>query len=159
MMVEQTSIFDQQPAVPNCGECGHSMDLHKGPEGRCTYATCICGLRDAKRSEAAKEVGMARVVNSKTATDEWKTVVIEAIRQVAERQPELSSVDVVELLTRWNEAPAYGSRVMGPLMRKAAKEGIITGPARVRKSDRVTSHSGLENVWDSMVYQGERRAG
>jgi len=103
--------------------------------------------RDARRSAEARDAGMALAETAWHATEVWKELVLNTIRSVAEDQAQLSSIDVIEALG--SQAPPAGSRVMGPLMRRAATLGYITGPVATRRSDRVSHHSGLENIWRS----------
>jgi hypothetical protein len=147
------TLFGPDPTAPTgCphGTCSHALALHN-EAGRCEYADCPCGLRNPTRSAEERDRGMAIAASAKFATPEWKALAMQAIRQVAEKHETLGSIDAVELLTKWGEAPPYGSRVMGPLMRAAAKEGIIEGPIHTRQSDLTSSHRGIVNVWRSLI--------
>jgi hypothetical protein len=152
-MSDQPGLFDSVSTKPtSCIECHHA-NVHDN--GRCGYPGCVCGLRDEQLSTQAREEGMGRVAKTSVVSEEWMGLARQAIVDVAQAQRYMSSVDVVELLTKRDQAPPYGSRVMGPLMRRALTEGILEGPVSVKRSDRVTSHRGLENVWESTLFKGE----
>lgn len=140
------------PLDPCALGCGHANARHDD-NSRCQYPGCLCGLRDAKASADARDEGMDLAGSSAEVTEAWKNFAMLAIRMVAAKQPELASIDVVEFLIEAGKPPPPKSRVMGPLMRRAAALGYIEGPIRTQASDRVTHHKGLENVWASKLYR------
>lgn len=90
-------------------------------------------------------------------TDEWKNQVVSIIRQVAERQQQLTSDDVYKVL----ESRGLGfhcARVIGPLMIRAAKLGYIESTHTVRHSERASMHAAWVTVWRSLV-QKEQPSG
>lgn len=140
--------------LAECPGCNHGLMTVHDAHGRCHYPGCVCGLRDAARGADARDEGMARAAATQAVTAEWKALALGAIKTVAARQAELSSSDVVEYLTERGEEPPPGSKVMGPIIRKAVSLGYIDGPIRTRSSDRVSQHRGLENVWRSKLFTG-----
>jgi hypothetical protein len=146
------TLFDlPEPEEENCGKCGHGLFRWHGIKG-CSFPDCTCKpLRDVKASARARDEGMAHAEASAQITDEWKQLVLRTIKYVAERREYLSSIDVIEELAKTGNEPPPGSRVMGPLMRRAVTLGYIEGPVETRRSDRVSHHRGLENVWKSRL--------
>ncbi len=144
--------FDDEPQGCPSGSCSHAL-AHHDESGRCIYPDCFCGQRDAAASARERDKGMVRAAANPEITDDWKATALAAVEVVACRQEYVSSVDVVEYLHEAGEPPPPGSRVMGPLMRRAATLGYIEGPVSTRNSDRVTHHRGLENVWRSKLWR------
>jgi hypothetical protein len=73
-----------------------------------------------------------------------------AVQRVAGRQAFLTSDDVWAELREQPREP----RVMGPIMMRAAKAGIITATNQWRQSESATNHGRPQRVWRSNLYRG-----
>lgn len=104
-------------------------------------------LEDAElaRDESLRQIDRA-------ADPSWKDEAYEALRATARNLPEFISDDVWVIggLSSTRE-----DRALGPVFRRAVREGLIVKTDRVRPSAR--SHASGKPVWRSLIY-GKRAA-
>lgn len=103
--------------------------------------------------------GMARA--DEHANEFWKAILAHCIWEAARRLKELTVDDVLAQLDKVNEErkakhqeliETHNLSAIGPAMKSAAKEGIITGTPQVRRS-RITGKKGnLQVIWKSNFY-------
>jgi len=102
---------------------------------------------DARRSEKARDEGIARV--EEAARTMWREAALEAVYQAALNERRFI-VDEV-----WSYMPegvdTRDLRAMGPVMRRAVKAGWITATSEYRNSTRVSAHSNPRRVWQSRL--------
>lgn len=98
-------------------------------------------LLDAEASDAARDAGMARVLNA--ADPEWKAVARAAVLRVIARGGEFTADDL------WVELGAYPieRRALGPIVRGFADKGMIENTGRRKNSARPEHHSYPMTVW------------
>jgi len=101
-------------------------------------------------AQSGKESGMAQV--EQNANPEFKDAAIEAIRQAALHNQEVSINDI------WPALDALGittheNRAAGPVMTQCARNGWIVKTDRTIRSIRSTRHKGDVRVWHSLLYQ------
>lgn len=84
--------------------------------------------------------------------DEWRREAIGAIRRVAERQPELTTDDV--LAAAPDLELTVEPRAWGPVMLYAAKDGLIAPTDRYAPSSRRQSNARHKRVWRSLICGG-----
>lgn len=82
--------------------------------------------------------------------DDWNERAFEAVQQAARVMKFLIVDDVWPFI---DEAPAEG-RAMGPVMLRAAREGIIERTGNYRTSARVSCHGNPRSEYRSLIYQG-----
>lgn len=100
---------------------------------------------DAQLAAAARDADMARV--DQAADAEWKDYAYDAVLATAGEKPEGFIVDDV-----WKHIPAEAGaprepRAMGPVLRRAQRDGAIRPTDRFLLSDRVTAHRNPRRVW------------
>ncbi len=96
----------------------------------------------------AKREGMAR--GEAGAPAGWADAALEAVRTTAMEMP-MFIVDEV-----WGRLPADTGlapdlRAMGPVMRRAFAQGMVTPTETYRLSSRVSAHRNPRRVWRSML--------
>jgi len=138
--------------VPLCKRCRKPMkddgpDLFAAiPEIRLTDA----GVEPNDLAQRGKESGMERVEAGSNPL--YREEAYRQLTLIAYRQPELVSEDVT-LAMRRTEYKTRDERVIGVVMMKAARAGVIRKTGRYRL--RELGHLGPTPVWESLVYQGE----
>lgn len=100
---------------------------------------------DAEQSERARDIGIARVEAS---TTEWQSEAITTIREIATKQPTLTTDDVWHELGRDENLEG---RAMGAAMQMAAKLGYIRRTNTTQKSVRVACHRRDLRIWESLL--------
>ena len=107
-------------------------------------------LFDAIASVAAKNEGMNRV--EANADPQWKIDMINAVRKVASRQQFLTSDDIWKELSVSSIASTHDPKVMGAMVKKAAKLGLITPTDKYVPSTRVVAHARPIRIWLSNLF-------
>lgn len=88
------------------------------------------------------------------APKEWKTFARFCIELVARRKDEFTSDDVDTEMRLFPDPPVtHEKRALGPVMIKAARDGIITQTDRVISSNRSKLHNSPRRVWRSLLYK------
>jgi hypothetical protein len=103
--------------------------------------------------QLALDVALDAVDNS--ADERWKKAADYAVMQLALRKPEVTADDVWDVLDGLN-VDTHENRAMGPVMRRAAKDGIIERTERTTKTRRPTRHKGDVRVWKSRIFWEDR---
>lgn len=91
------------------------------------------------------------------ANDEWKEAAMDAVRRAAMHNPEITTDEVWSVLGKDTEL-THNLSAMGPVMRRAAKEGIIEGTDSFRASRCTGSQGGRGTagkpirLWRSLVF-------
>ena len=104
---------------------------------------------DAYAAEQAKRAAQETVASH--ADGEWKTVALDAVKQVAQRKSELTTDDVLEIL-RAQPVATHEYRALGPVMTRAAAAGYIRATDRFFASASVSRHRAPKRVWASQLY-------
>lgn len=105
-------------------------------------------LFDFEAGKAAKAEGMARV--EQAAEPEWKLAAYEAVLSVALEKQYLTSDDVVARMPVG--VATHEWRALGPVMLKAARNGIIKkAPLPPINSARASLHCSPRTVWRSLI--------
>lgn len=100
---------------------------------------------DANLSAAARDADMKRV--DQAADPEWKDIAYDAVVAAAYEKPYGFIVDDV-----WKHIPPgvevpREPRAIGPVMRRAQKDGVIIATNELRLSERITAHRNPRRVW------------
>ncbi len=119
-----------------------------------------CGQFDLdfsrKRSPAVQEriqEGMAKA--DENADHFWKRIIDGCILAAARRLPELTVDDVLDEIAKIPNAPStHNLAALGPAMKRAHRDRIITATDRVQRSRRPTKHGNRHNVWRSNYHGG-----
>lgn len=98
---------------------------------------------DPEGAKAAKEEGMARV--DRNADEVWKFYAYSAVEQCAEHMDTFTSDDVTDHIPDY--VVTHENRALGPVMLKAARDGLIVKTGTVRNSTRRSLHSSPRTVW------------
>jgi hypothetical protein len=102
--------------------------------------------------QARIDEGMARA--DENADSRWKRVVDGAILAVARRQRELTVDEVLAEMATIPRAPTtHALDALGPAMRRAARDGIITATDKVVRSERPGTHGNRHTVWTSRYFK------
>ena len=96
-----------------------------------------------------KEEGMAKAEAG--ASEEWKMAASLAIMDVAKKNKEFTADEVWEVLQRMGITGPQEPRAMGPMMRNAAKLGMITKTGYSRVSQQGTNHARPVAIWKSLI--------
>jgi DNA-binding IclR family transcriptional regulator len=94
-----------------------------------------------------REVAIAQV--EEHAAPDVRSLLLKAVRAVAERQPMLTSEDVILAYTG---TTPHEPRVLGAVMREAKRQGWIVPTEEWRLSVRPESHRRPQRVWRSLVF-------
>lgn len=95
-----------------------------------------------------KEAGLRQVEDN--ANGEWLAIAIDAVRQIAVDQTELTSDAVWQYLELyWSNIKTHNPSAMGAVMRIAARKGIITPTNQYVTSKRPSTHLRPIRVWKS----------
>lgn len=86
-----------------------------------------------------------------SADDKWKKAADYAVVQLALRKSEITADDVWDVLDGL-DVETHEHKAMGPVMRRAAKDGIIERTDRTIKTRRPQRHKGDVRVWKSRIY-------
>jgi hypothetical protein len=97
----------------------------------------------------------ALAVVDEGADEKWKKAADYAVMQLALRKPEVTADDVWDVLDGLNVG-THENRAMGPVMRRAAKDGIIERTDRTVKTRRPTRNNGDVRVWQSRIFWEDR---
>jgi len=101
-----------------------------------------------------------RIAEGMAAADEhanskWKRVIDGCILAVARKQATLTVDDVLAEMERVHGAPStHNLAAIGPAMRRAAQDGILSRTDQMRRSTREKKHGNLHSVWKSNYYEG-----
>jgi hypothetical protein len=88
------------------------------------------------------------------ADEDWKDTFDRCLVTVARRQRELTSDDVLAEMERLPDAPeTHNLSAIGPAMKRAASDGILTSTNRVMRSVRSVKHGIRHTVWASNIYR------
>lgn len=98
-------------------------------------------LLDAEASDAARDAGMARVLNA--ADPAWKDLAYAAVDRILARGGEFTADDV------WVELGQFPKerRALGPILRAHADAGRIVNTGRRKNSERPEHHSYPMTIW------------
>jgi hypothetical protein len=108
---------------------------------------------DLFSAREAKRDGMERV--ELNADERWKAKMYEAVIAVARSQPYFTSDDVYfHALRRGLDAVTHDDRAFGPVMMRAAREGVcVKANCAPVPSRRRTLHASPRSVWSSLLYK------
>jgi L-serine deaminase len=88
------------------------------------------------------------------ADEDWKAMFERCLVEVARKQPELTSDDVLAKVEALPDAPTtHNLSAIGPVMRRAASDGILSSTNRVTRSARAVKHGIRHTVWHSNLYR------
>jgi hypothetical protein len=97
-----------------------------------------------------RNLGMARVYRA--ANPAWVLAVNSAILKAANTKPYINADDIYPLIPPG--VTTHDNKALGPLMRKAAFDGIIRKASWVEKCMRPVRHAADLQMWQSLVYGG-----
>lgn len=101
--------------------------------------------------EAARD-GMERA--EANADPNWKNVFDQCVVRAAQKKLEITSDDVLrEFEALPNRPETHNLSAIGPAMKRAAADGVLTGTNRVIRSARAVKHGIRHTIWKSNVYQ------
>lgn len=103
----------------------------------------------AKKSEAAADTAIQTAHDH--ASDGWKIEARKAIDRVALKLATFTTDDVWKVLTDREIGETHEPRVLGALMREAARDGVCEATMQFRKSERVACHTRPLRVWRSLI--------
>jgi hypothetical protein len=105
---------------------------------------------DRLRAREAREEAIDSI--EAHARQEWKRAALNAVFDVAATHDEFTT-DVVWrlLLTQHPDLRVHDNRAMGPVMREAARLGVVERTGRYEDSERVSCHSRSLMLWRSCV--------
>jgi hypothetical protein len=98
--------------------------------------------------------GMAQA--EQNACQEWKTVITGCILAVARKLPELTVDDVlseIESIPESQRPSTHNLSALGPMMRNAAKDGLISRTGKFLRSEREIKRGNLHAVWASNYFR------
>ena len=104
---------------------------------------------DFSKPEQLKEIAMEQV--EENANEEFKRVALKSILSFATNKPYLTANDVWDSLDLLG-ITTHDNRALGPIFKKAAKDGLIEKTNTTTKSNRCSRHSGDVRVWKSLVF-------
>ena len=99
--------------------------------------------------EARKENGMLRV--DQNANEEFRRVSMKSIYSYAINNPTLTANDIWDCLDLLGIS-THDNRALGPMFKKAAKEGWIEKTNMTTQSNRSSRHCGDVRGWKSLLY-------
>jgi len=102
-----------------------------------------------KPIEQLKEIAMEQV--EENANEEFKRVAFKSILQFAVNKPYVTANDVWASLDLLG-ITTHDNRALGPIFKKAAKDGLIEKTNTTTKSNRCSRHAGDVRVWRSLVF-------
>lgn len=105
---------------------------------------------DLFAAQEAKEAAIQR--SEDHANEAWKAAAYAAVEACAQRRETLIVDDVWPYLEALSET-THDFRALGPVMRKAAKEGVIAKTDQFRLS-HAHNHGTPRPVWKSLVWRG-----
>jgi len=101
---------------------------------------------DPEGGEKAKQEGMGRADGA--APPEWKVYAYQVLKRLCKRVPDMTTDDVFFAIQDEGYPPDPPEpRAFGPLMVRAASDGLITQTDEFRKSDRKKAHRRPKQVW------------
>jgi hypothetical protein len=102
--------------------------------------------------ESARD-GMQRA--DEHADPDWKLAFDYCVVEAARKKQEITSDDV---LAEWEAIPdrpdTHNLSAIGPAMKRAAKDGVLSSTNRVICSGRAVKHGIRHTIWHSNIYQG-----
>jgi hypothetical protein len=105
---------------------------------------------DARKARANKERAMARVSEGK---DAWMAAAKWTVIVVASENREFTT----DALWKAGLEEAPGSnRALGPVMKAAAKAGVIADTGRYVPTTKAQSHAQPIRVWRSLIFEGNQ---
>jgi hypothetical protein len=107
-----------------------------------------------EQGELAKQEGMGRAARG--ANPEWVSFMLAALIEVARRQPYFFTDDIERIRIERGGPSTPEPRAMGPLMKRAQRDGICELTTRFVTSARVICHCGQKRVWKSMLYRAAK---
>jgi hypothetical protein len=94
------------------------------------------------------------------ANKDWKIVFDQCVIDAAHKKSEITSDDV---LAEWEAIPnrpsTHNLAAIGPAMKRAAREGVLTSTNRVERSARAVKHGIRHTIWASNIYRPEGNKG
>lgn len=109
-------------------------------------------LFDKETGRWQRDEAMAR--GAKGAAEPAKIAALWATVRCAQRFLEFTSDEVFEEIQRHHLPQFHDGRVMGTIMREAAKHGYIERTDRTRTSRQASNHARPVRVWRSLIYGG-----
>jgi hypothetical protein len=107
--------------------------------------------QDAKEAQRRKREAMDRV--ERNARKEWNKAAYHAVIEIARVQEKLNTDPVWALLAKWEIPPPRQGKAMGPVMRRAAKDGIIEDLDDKRlKTIRPSQNASKKTTWHSKIF-------
>jgi|GEM_PF-966937 len=120
------------------------MKLYPIVDKNTMQGTFFLGVyEESEASDAAKKEGMERVAVH--ANPLWMDLAYNAIRIAAESLEDFTSDDVMDFIPE--EYDTHERRALGPVMLKAARNGLIVKTGMVRNSKRRSLHASPRQVW------------
>lgn len=84
----------------------------------------------------------------------WKAVIDTCIIAAAQKKAEITSDDV---LAEWeailDRPMTHTLAAIGPAMKRAAQDGVLSRTNRVKRSERAVKHGIRHTVWSSNIYR------
>lgn len=104
-------------------------------------------MPDRSETTAARDASIELVSEHRTSMIAGAT----AVRNLAERRDEFSSLDVRRMMETMGFDPSGEPRVLGAIMLSAARRGIIERTDRTTTSDSAKAHNRPVRVWRSLL--------
>jgi hypothetical protein len=102
-------------------------------------------------AQAAKRAGMAKV--DANANPEWKDVMYDVVQEVAGLHAEFNADDIDETFEALPVRPATpNKKALGPVMLRAARNGLCVKTDRVVPSRRAKLHGCPRQIWKSLIH-------
>ena len=83
------------------------------------------------------------------ADEDWKVVAERIVCEIAHRQPFLTALEVLDELAH-HDCATHDLRALGPVMVRAARDGVIVHHAFIRRNDK--HNRGTTVQWKSLLY-------
>ena len=118
-------------------------------------------MPEAKEPVLDREEGLRRMrVGKQRAWDhappDLKEQVLELVRQLAERQEEITSDDINQAAHDAGVEIPVGWPAMGSILPTAARNGWIVSTSRVLRSAKPSNHGRHLIVWKSRLYRAQK---
>jgi hypothetical protein len=109
-------------------------------------------VEEINPGQLALEDALVRVAMG--ADPRWVKAARDAVSYVASRKPEVTADDVWDVLAAI-DVDTPQPKMMGNIMKDAAREGFITRTDRTVKTRRPSRNVGDVRVWRSLIYKGD----
>lgn len=86
--------------------------------------------------------------------DRFKTAAYAGVRWVALTRKFFSTDDVWKYLAEFTSNVTADPRILGSVMRKAQKDGLIAPINEYAKSNRRACHGRMVRIWASLIFKG-----